>query len=124
RLLTQKLAQSHDNYAWTVYTTWQISFNRLSEQAKTFLKLCSYLHYQGIPEDMFRNATKYKLEPAGPSQDELEMPLQLLSQFLGPSGAWDPLCFLDIINEIRAYSLIHFDSGKNLYSIHPLVHEW
>ncbi|KAJ7121173.1 P-loop containing nucleoside triphosphate hydrolase protein [Mycena epipterygia] len=26
RLLSQKPTQSHDNYAWTVYTTWQISF--------------------------------------------------------------------------------------------------
>ncbi|KAJ7613905.1 hypothetical protein B0H17DRAFT_840291, partial [Mycena rosella] len=56
RLLSQKPAQSHDNYAWTVYTTWQISFNQLSQQAKTFLQLCSFLHYQGISEDMFKNA--------------------------------------------------------------------
>ncbi|KAJ7703642.1 P-loop containing nucleoside triphosphate hydrolase protein [Mycena rosella] len=34
RLLSQKPAQSHDNYAWTVYTTWQISFDQLSQQAK------------------------------------------------------------------------------------------
>ncbi|KAJ7463211.1 hypothetical protein FB451DRAFT_1494016 [Mycena latifolia] len=124
RLLAEKPSQSHDNYAWTVYTTWKISFDQLSDKAKTFLKLCSFLHYQGISENIFKNATKYTFEHSGPSKEELEMPLQLLSQFLGPSGAWDPLCFLDIINEIRAYSLIYFDSGKNLYSIHPLVHEW
>ncbi|KAJ7463237.1 P-loop containing nucleoside triphosphate hydrolase protein, partial [Mycena latifolia] len=124
RLLTQRPTQSHDNYAWTVYTTWQISFDMLSEQAKTFLKLCSFLHYQGIIEDIFKNATMYSLEPSGPSKEELEMPLQLLSKLLGPSGAWDPLCFLDITNELRAYSLINFDSQKNMLSIHPLVHEW
>ncbi|KAJ7891167.1 P-loop containing nucleoside triphosphate hydrolase protein [Mycena leptocephala] len=124
QLLSARPAQSHDNYAWTVYTTWQISFDQLSEQATTFLKLCSFLHYQGICEEIFKNATKYKLGPSSASQEEIEMPLRLLSQFLGPSGAWDPLCFLDMINEIRAYSLINFDSEKGMFSIHPLVHDW
>ncbi|KAJ7463240.1 hypothetical protein FB451DRAFT_1139627 [Mycena latifolia] len=95
RLLAQRSSQSHDNYAWTVYTTWQISFNQLSEQAKTFLRLYA-----------------------------LEMPLDVLSHFLGPSGAWDSLCFTDVTNEIRAYSLINFDLERNMLSIHPLVHEW
>ncbi|KAJ7433406.1 P-loop containing nucleoside triphosphate hydrolase protein, partial [Mycena latifolia] len=58
RLLTEKPSQSHDSYAWTVYTTWKISFDQLSDQAKTFLKLCSFLHYQGISENIFKNATK------------------------------------------------------------------
>ncbi|KAJ7433398.1 hypothetical protein FB451DRAFT_327716 [Mycena latifolia] len=124
QLLSQKPIQSHDNYARTVYTTWQISFDRLSDQAKAFLKLCSCLHYQGIREEIFKNATNYTLELSGPSEEELERPLQLLSQFLGPSGAWDPLCFLDITNEVRLYSLINFDSENKSFSIHPLVHEW
>ncbi|KAJ7101053.1 P-loop containing nucleoside triphosphate hydrolase protein [Mycena epipterygia] len=41
QLLSQKPAQAHDNYAWTVYTTWQISFDKLSQPAATFLQLCS-----------------------------------------------------------------------------------
>ncbi|KAJ7478288.1 hypothetical protein FB451DRAFT_1452605 [Mycena latifolia] len=117
RLLIQRPAQSHDNYAWTV-------FDQLSQEAKTFLKLCSSLHYQGISEDIFKNATKYTFKPCGPSQAELQMAFKVLSQFLGPSGAWDPLCFLDVTNELRAHSLINFDSEKNMLSIHPLVHQW
>ncbi|KAJ7446614.1 hypothetical protein FB451DRAFT_789210 [Mycena latifolia] len=124
RLLAERPAQSHDNYAWTVYTTWQISFDQLSEPAKTFLKLCSSLHYQGISEAIFRNAMKYKLEPSGPSTEELEMPLRILPHLFGPSGVWDPFRFMDVANELRAYSLINFDSGQNSISIHPLVHEW
>ncbi|KAJ7446583.1 hypothetical protein FB451DRAFT_1537503 [Mycena latifolia] len=124
RLLTQRPAQSHDNYAWTVYTTWQISFDQLSELAKTFLKLCSFLHYQGISEDIFKNAPSYKFEPSGPSKEELEVPLKVLAQFLAPTGVWDPLCFIDVTNELAAFSLINFDSEKKLLSIHPLVHEW
>ncbi|KAJ7467683.1 hypothetical protein FB451DRAFT_1369325 [Mycena latifolia] len=124
RLLAQRSSQSHDNYAWTVYTTWQISFNQLSEPAKTFLQLCSFLHYQGISENIFKNAANCRSEISGLSKDTLEMPLKVLSHFLGLSGGWDPLCFMDVTNEIRAYSLINFDSEKKMLSMHPLVHEW
>ncbi|KAJ7857994.1 P-loop containing nucleoside triphosphate hydrolase protein, partial [Mycena leptocephala] len=30
QLLSEKPTQSHDNYEWTVYTTWQMSFDKLS----------------------------------------------------------------------------------------------
>ncbi|KAJ7484114.1 hypothetical protein FB451DRAFT_1083488 [Mycena latifolia] len=124
RLLTEQPVQTHDNYSWTVYTTWQISFEQLSEQAKTFLKLCSFLHYHGISENIFKNATNYVFKPSSLSKEELEMPVKVLSQLSDLSGAWDPLCFMDVTNEIRAYSLINFDSEKNMFSIHPLVHDW
>ncbi|KAJ7463373.1 hypothetical protein FB451DRAFT_1494499 [Mycena latifolia] len=124
RLLTERPGQTHDNYTWTVYTTWQISFEQLSQEAQTFLKLCSLLHYQGISQDIFKNATDYRFRPSSPSKEELKMALTVLSHFSGTSGVWDPFCFVDIINELRAYSLINFDPEKNMLSIHPLVHEW
>ncbi|KAJ7437958.1 hypothetical protein FB451DRAFT_958347, partial [Mycena latifolia] len=124
RLLTEQSVQTHDNYSWTVYTTWQISFERLGEQAKTFLKLCSFLHYHGISEIIFKSATNSIFAPSSLPKEELEMPVKVLSQFSDPSGAWDPLRFMDVTNEIRAYSLINFDPETNMFSIHPLVHDW
>ncbi|KAJ7083567.1 hypothetical protein C8R44DRAFT_862422 [Mycena epipterygia] len=124
RLLSQKPAQSHDSYAWTIYTTWQISFNQLSPPAAIFLQLCSLLHHQGISEQIFKNAATYKFGPSSPSKEELQMPLQYLSQFLGPDGVWDSFCFMDMTNEIRAYSLINFHPPQKMFSIHPLVHDW
>ncbi|KAJ6517585.1 hypothetical protein DFH09DRAFT_1195270 [Mycena vulgaris] len=124
RLLSQKPTQAHDNYAWTVYTTWQISFDQLSQKAQTFLQLCSFLHYQGISEEIFKNATNFEFKPSGPSEKELQMPVEFLSQFLGPARIWDSLCFMDLTNEIQAYSLINYDSEKKMFSIHPLVHYW
>ncbi|KAF8144907.1 hypothetical protein K438DRAFT_2028985 [Mycena galopus ATCC 62051] len=56
KLLAEKPSQTHDNYAWTVYTTWQMSFDRLSPQAAMFLQLCSFLHQDGISEDIFSRA--------------------------------------------------------------------
>jgi hypothetical protein len=124
RLLTERAAQSHDNYVWTVYTTWQVSFDRLCEQAKIILQLCSFLHYQGISEDIFKNAVHYRFEPSGPSKQALELPLRMLSDFRRPSSGWDPLRFTDVTNDLRAYSLISSSPDNNMFSIHPLVHDW
>ncbi|KAJ7024607.1 hypothetical protein C8F04DRAFT_1239575 [Mycena alexandri] len=122
RLLSEKAVQSHDGYAWTVYTTWQISFTQLSKPAATLLQLCSFLHYTGISEDIFSNASKYS--SWNPPKEELQEPLEFLSHFLGPTGEWNSLRFLDVTNEIKAYSLISFDVNTKLFSIHPLVYAW
>ncbi|KAJ7158560.1 hypothetical protein C8R46DRAFT_1002214 [Mycena filopes] len=123
-LLKQKASQSHADYKWTVYTTWQISFDRLSEQAAILLQLCSFLHHTGISEDIFSNASKYSFPSWKPSKEELKEPLKFLSHFLEPTGEWDSLHFLTVTNEIKAYSLINFDAKSRMYSIHPLVHSW
>ncbi|KAJ7106915.1 hypothetical protein C8R44DRAFT_987105 [Mycena epipterygia] len=124
RLLSEKPVQSHDDYAWTVYTTWQISFDCLSKQAATLLQLCSFLHHEGISEQIFSYASAYTCWLGGPSQEDLQKPVEFLSQFLAPTGVWDSLRFMDVITELRAYSLINFDEMKQLFSIHPLVHDW
>ncbi|KAJ7705167.1 hypothetical protein B0H16DRAFT_1482390 [Mycena metata] len=124
KLLSEKAAQSHDDYAQTVFTTWQISFNQLSHLAATLLQLCSFLHYTGISEDMFSTASKYDFLSWLPPREELQEPLEFLSHFLGPTGEWNSLKFLDVTTEIKAYSLISFDAKTKLFSIHPLVHAW
>ncbi|KAJ6554343.1 hypothetical protein B0H19DRAFT_994749, partial [Mycena capillaripes] len=124
QLLSEKGSQTHDDYAWTVYTTWQMSFDKLSRLAAIFLQLCSFLHRDGISEDIFSKAATYRFPSQGPSRQELQKPLEFLSQFLGPNGEWDSLHFLKVTNEIRAYSLINFDPERKVFSIHPLVHIW
>ncbi|KAJ7840619.1 P-loop containing nucleoside triphosphate hydrolase protein, partial [Mycena leptocephala] len=103
QLLSEKPAQSHDNYAQTVYTTWQMSFDKLSPPAAKFLQLCSFLHRDGISEDIFSRAAAYRF----PSY-----------------GEWNTLHFLKVTNEIKAYSLMSFDPERKMFSIHPLVHSW
>ncbi|KAJ7111258.1 P-loop containing nucleoside triphosphate hydrolase protein, partial [Mycena epipterygia] len=124
QLLSERPAQLHDDYAWTVYTTWQISFQQLSQPAAMFLQLCSLIHHQGISEQIFKNAMNYRFGASSPSNEELQTPIEFLSQFLGPDGVWDSLCFMDVTNEVRAFSLINFASEQNQFSIHPLVHDW
>ncbi|KAJ6555646.1 P-loop containing nucleoside triphosphate hydrolase protein, partial [Mycena vulgaris] len=124
RLLSEQPDQSHDDYAWTVYTTWQISFDQLSKPAVTLLQLCSFLHHKGISEEIFSRTSLYEFESHGPSREELHDTLEFLSQFTGPTGSWNTLQFMDVMNEITAYSLASFDPDEKLYSIHPLVHSW
>ncbi|KAJ7892639.1 hypothetical protein B0H13DRAFT_1575446, partial [Mycena leptocephala] len=123
-LLSEKPSQTHDDYACTMYTTWQMSFDKLSPLAAMFLQLCSFLHCDGISEEIFSRAARYTFPSFGPSKEELEKPLQFLSQFLTPTGQWDSLCFLKVANEIKAYSLVTFDPARKVFSIHPLVHSW
>ncbi|KAJ7041785.1 P-loop containing nucleoside triphosphate hydrolase protein [Mycena alexandri] len=124
QLLREKPEQSHDHYACTVYTTWQISFDQLSQPAASLLKLCSLLHYTGISEDMFSYASKYSFPVWLPPKQELQEPLEFLSHFIGSTGEWNSLKFLDTTNEIKSYSLISFDAATKMFSIHPLVHAW
>ncbi|KAJ7468132.1 P-loop containing nucleoside triphosphate hydrolase protein, partial [Mycena latifolia] len=124
QLLRQKPAQSHDDYAWTVYTTWQISFVKLSFPAAMMLQLCSFLHHGGISEQIFKNASMYTFPTSGPSKQELQIPVEFLSHFLGPDGVWDSLHFWNVANELLGYSLINFNAAGNVFSIHPLVHTW
>ncbi|KAJ7924514.1 hypothetical protein B0H13DRAFT_1570121, partial [Mycena leptocephala] len=126
-LLRARPNQTHDDYAWTVYTTWQISFDRLSKVAAQLLQLSSFLHHEGITEKMLSNAVLYDstvLGEMGPTAQDLEDAQKFLAEFLTPSGTWDRLAYAEITAEIEGYSLIEVDSQKELYSIHPLVQDW
>ncbi|KAJ7818251.1 hypothetical protein B0H13DRAFT_1739139 [Mycena leptocephala] len=101
-----------------------MSFDKLSLLAATFLQLCSFLHWDGISEEIFSRAAAYTFQWAIPSREELKKPLEFLAHFTEPAGEWDTLCFLKVTNEIKAYSLMTFDPERNLFSIHPLVHSW
>ncbi|KAJ6484616.1 hypothetical protein C8R45DRAFT_801910, partial [Mycena sanguinolenta] len=52
-LLKEKSSQQHDDYNSAVYTTWEMSFKKLSSIAAMFLHLCSFIHWDGISEDIF-----------------------------------------------------------------------
>ena len=141
--------QKLDDYKWTVYTTWTISFKRLSAQSAMFLRLCAYLHHDGISEAIFRNAAS-NTTTHGPSASKppkakfkflskrianvSRLPSdtqgsglrakEFLAGFRTFDSAWDSQKFLKMITEIRSYSLIEFDIRNQTYSIHPLVHAW
>ncbi|KAF8237639.1 hypothetical protein L208DRAFT_1389082, partial [Tricholoma matsutake] len=64
------------------YTTWQISFKKLSSKAATFLQLCAFMHHDGISEETFRKVTAMTFKKV-------------------PSSATDFLCnFLDVNQDL------------------------
>ncbi len=75
QLLSEEPTQTHHEYAWTVYTTWQMSFDKLSQPAAMFLQLSSFLHQDGILEEIFSRAATYTFPSSGPSEQELQKPL-------------------------------------------------
>ncbi|KAF8143450.1 hypothetical protein K438DRAFT_1783749 [Mycena galopus ATCC 62051] len=123
-LLSKKPAQSYDGYSLSVFTTWQISFKKLSQLAAIFLQLCLFLHWDGISEDIFSGASRYSFPSWGPPKENLQKALEFLSHFVVPSGEWNTFDFVKVTNEIKAYSLINFNAEKKSFSIHPLMHEW
>ncbi|KAJ6603454.1 hypothetical protein DFH09DRAFT_805340, partial [Mycena vulgaris] len=127
RLLKDRPAQTQDDYGWTVYTTWQISFDHLSKPAAWLLELCSFLHHDGITETMFSKAVLYTSRELGELEattEDLGDAQEFLAHSLTPAGTWDQLCFTEVITEIQGYSLMELDLHNESYSMHPLVHDW
>ncbi|KAJ7105302.1 P-loop containing nucleoside triphosphate hydrolase protein, partial [Mycena epipterygia] len=110
-------------YEWSVYTTWQISFEKLSIPAAKLLQLCSFIHHDAISEDMFKRAALYKHTP---KYSNLQESLSFLASFMDSRSNWDLQKFLDVTTELRHYSLIELGAVSKdfTFSIHPLVHEW
>ncbi|CAE6433691.1 unnamed protein product, partial [Rhizoctonia solani] len=123
--LTQKL----DDYEWTVFTTWKVSLRKLSPRATELFHLLAFMQYDRILEETFRRAcTKSGLNGRVALIDEYasaeNVVAHFLSTFMTLSGDWYRPSFLQLITEMRSYSLIDFDPPHGTYSIHPLVHSW
>ncbi|KAH8834399.1 hypothetical protein DL96DRAFT_1810679 [Flagelloscypha sp. PMI_526] len=121
-LLDNRLIQTTDDYKHTVYTTWTISFNKLSSTAVQLLELLSFMHHEAIPSRIFKDAwgvyEKY---------DEGAVPSGLvtfLSGFHAVDSTWDILRFRMLIKEILSFSLIEFNTSNHTFSLHPLVQQW
>src|ERR1700733_13114268 len=95
KLLREHGRQRADGYEWTVYTTWQISVEKLSSKAVTFLQLCAFMHHDGISEEIFRKATTTRMFKKAPSPAT-----DFLSNFLDADQEWDTRRFLDMTNEL------------------------
>ncbi|KAJ7230942.1 hypothetical protein C8J57DRAFT_1092269, partial [Mycena rebaudengoi] len=129
QLLSEVPVQSHDKYALSVYTTWDISFRCLNKPASQFLQLCSFFHHEGISEEIFSNAALYTRHPLGLTWKQVKKPQEFLGQFYTSAGiwhtrTWDTLSFSEMAAELQGYSLINQDPNTGYFSIHPLVHSW
>jgi tetratricopeptide (TPR) repeat protein len=126
-LLDQKSMQSAGDYQYTVNTTWEISLRVIGKKSSDFardavelLQIFSFLHYEGISEEIFREAWR-NMKEKDPSGWTLTHQPHVLSRQSSPD--WDSYIFGKAISVLTSFSLISRDRN-NLISIHPLVHSW
>ncbi|KAJ7827110.1 hypothetical protein B0H14DRAFT_3144690 [Mycena olivaceomarginata] len=120
RLLQERPGQSHDDYQLTVYTTWQISFEKLSPLAAEFLQMCSLLHYENITEDIFKQAAAWKAEDEEDIQT-VQGARTFLQNFLSASGRFRDVEQLDTIVWERQKTLLGDDHPDTLLAMENLA---
>ncbi|KAL7276061.1 hypothetical protein RUND412_000977 [Rhizina undulata] len=85
----------------SVFTTWELSFRELDENARQLLHMCSFLSNEDIPEELFRrgkSAVRWIME------DESNLN--------------------DALDSLFTYSLAKRKGSRDSFWIHPLVHAW
>ncbi|KAH8833310.1 hypothetical protein DL96DRAFT_1677483 [Flagelloscypha sp. PMI_526] len=123
-LLAEKTVQSSDNYKYSVYTTWTISFNQLSNEAALFLRLLSFMHHRSIPSTLFEAAHNCFFENADYYVDILPaLAKDFFHSFCGQSG-WDTFRFHKAVGESLSFSLLQSDPTNQVFHLHPLVQKW
>lgn len=106
------------DYAWSVYTTWEMNYSELDGTAQYLVKLSSCLQFAHIQWDIFRRAFA-RLSFDEPTSDLLNF----FASFSDAQQKWDELRFHLIIAQLRSFSMINLLSNDS-HSLHPLVHAW
>ncbi|KAL7275372.1 hypothetical protein RUND412_001677 [Rhizina undulata] len=97
RLLDPSLSAQKDS----VLTTWELSFQELSNDACHLLHMCAFLSNEDIPEELFRRG---KSAVAWMMEDEERLD--------------------DAIENLLTFSLIKRKESTDIFWIHPLIHTW
>ncbi|KAH8833221.1 hypothetical protein DL96DRAFT_1552220 [Flagelloscypha sp. PMI_526] len=119
-----RTVQSSDDYKYSVYTTWTISFNQLSKEAALFLRLLCYMHHRNIPSTLFKAAQCCLDEYADIYKDTLPaLAENFLRSFRSHSG-WDSIHFHIVVGEVLSFSLLQSDPTNCVFHLHPLVQKW
>lgn len=121
QLLSRDISQSLDNYTMSVYSTWNLSWNKLEESSKVLLNTCSYLHYERIPYTLFERSIE-NIESLRESES-MNKAKSLLNFFATDSMRWDIMKANEIVHKISSYSLLNIIQNR-LFTFHPLVHRW
>ncbi|KAJ3720504.1 hypothetical protein C8R42DRAFT_582551, partial [Lentinula raphanica] len=126
-LLEKKITQSRDSYHLSVYATWNLSWNKLSDRGKKLLEIFSHLHFERIPRALFERAANNFYNNHDPSWqvEATKEGKNIMDLLLLSNSQWSNIIFDDIISEIVSYSLVYIhDDRATLYTLHPLVHQW
>ncbi|KAF8594809.1 TPR-like protein, partial [Ceratobasidium sp. AG-I] len=130
RLLRERPSKQMGNYQLSVFATWEISYRQLLPRSIQLLHIISFMHHEGISEAFFEaanaRAISYELLiPLTESQRATQAIIfDFLSSLRSSSNEWDALRLKDLTDQLRAFSLLDYDTQSSSYSLHPLVQEW
>ncbi|QRW09849.1 kinesin light chain [Ceratobasidium sp. AG-Ba] len=116
-------------YEKTLYGTWRLSYEVLSQRAQKMLWLVAYLQPDRISVDIFRLAATRLIDIGTDTlaTDSIRQSLADIKEYLSgflTDGEWDIEGFLSVMKEIMSYSLISYDRVNATYVLHVLVQKW
>ncbi|KAF8594629.1 TPR-like protein, partial [Ceratobasidium sp. AG-I] len=128
-LLRERPSKQMSDYNLSVFATWEISFRQLGSRAVQLLHLMSILHHEGISEAFFEVSSSFtSYEPEIPLTESQNATKTIIFDFLSSlrtlSDEWNPLALKHLTDQLRAFSLLDYDTHSCSYSMHPLVQEW
>jgi len=127
-LLSTLHVQTSDDYKYTVYTTWEVSVKMIedmsdetSRNAIELLQVFCFFHYDGISEDILKEAWK-NMRSWRYSDWIVSLQLDVLRH--DTSQEWDNYLTRKAISLLSSFSLITSSRTGDCMSMHPLVHVW
>ena len=129
QLMKKAESSSFDGYKQSAYTTFDLSYQALQQQARDFLHLISFFYHTDIPVEALATAAKNSFTPSlsilsyTEGHEEVFKDLKTL---LLNGGKWDEMHIHDVVRALRSFSLVSVTSvGDSLFlQLHPLVQAW
>ena len=143
RLLSYPAFKGASTYNRSVYGTWELSYKEIQRRARSndsqkaeaarsamlLLAMFSFLHCDGISEEIFSYAAAQEHAKNGDNEQRSALPLA--SSVIDPTllqldetGKWDNFIFKEGLRVLFSFSLIKLGSSKGIYDVHPLIHAW
>ncbi|KAK0468579.1 hypothetical protein IW261DRAFT_1679639, partial [Armillaria novae-zelandiae] len=111
--------KSLDGYQNTVFSAFQLSFNKLSLSAKLFMQICAFFHHTAIPIELFYHASAFTGNDLLPEEKEKNLVVEKLILFLSlftHDESWD-----EAIDELSHLSLAMYDIDAKTVSFHSIL---
>ncbi|KAH8833019.1 P-loop containing nucleoside triphosphate hydrolase protein [Flagelloscypha sp. PMI_526] len=125
KLLEDSRTLPAEEYKNSVHTTWTISFNKLSEEAKILFQLLCFMHHEDIISEIFELAwQRIKQSDEDITSTIPHVALNFLLNFRALDFTWDTPQFQNLTQELMSFSLVGFNNVNHTYSLHPLIQQW
>lgn len=122
-LLRNKLGVGTE-YTSSTYAVFDLSFHRLPDRTKSFMKLCALLHHSPIPTRLFEQSTlsKFSLYRVRDSCPPPKSDMDLISRLQDIFGViWNQPKFQALVDSAASASFIDISSDGLFYTVHPLL---